>query len=99
MTHSDIIIHSGDKVLQKYTKTQVSKSIREIGNFHGILVGNKVNHYHICDGWALGYEIDVTTIEEFNKKVKAFERGLSMAGDELGTYPHYYEIINEKGEC
>lgn len=92
------LVRSGKYLLEKKTKTQVRKIIREEGIFKGFMCGNKVNPYHLADGWGLGTHVVFEDVNEFNKYVENFELGINVYTPELGTYPHYYQIIEEKEE-
>lgn len=80
--------------LVKQTKAQVEATIRKGKHFKGYLCGNKVNPYHINNGWHLGYYIEVDSIDAFRKEVERFETSLWVYTPELGRYPHYYEIVD-----
>lgn len=86
-------IQSGEKLLEKLTKTQVHKHIKETGSFKGYMCGNKVNPAHIADGWHLGFYVECDNIESFNQEFEKFDLGLHVYTPELGTYPHYYRIV------
>lgn len=92
------VVRSGKYVLEKKTKTQVRKIINEKGVFKGFICGNKVNPFHLADGWGLGAHIVFENVDEFNEYVERFETGLNVYTPELGTYPHYYQIIEENEE-
>lgn len=95
MKHNEIEITSGTHKLRKMTKTQVRKTIQNEGEFHGFICGNKVNPAHIAEGWHLGSPLDMNDLDEFEKYVDGFATGLVVYTPELGTYPHYYQIINQ----
>lgn len=92
--HKDIIQKSGDVTLKKFTKTQVRKEIKQNGNFHGYLCGNRVAPSHVADGWHLGVGINCDTIKEFETAVTQFEQSLNVYTPELGSYAHYYQIVD-----
>lgn len=95
MIHNKIEVKSGACRLRKMTKTQVRKSIRDTGWFHGYICGNRVNPAHIAEGWRLGMRIDMNDIQQFEKQVRDFETSLNMYFPEQGQHPHYYQIIDE----
>lgn len=94
MIHGLHTIKSGKYELQKRTKTQVRNIIRDEGEFNGFICGNKVNPWHIADGWRLGVHINPKTIDQFENSVEKFETGLRVYTPELGEYAHYYRIVN-----
>lgn len=94
MIHSEILVKSGKHTLQKLTKTQARNEIKKNGSFTGFLCGNRVNPSHIADGWYLGIETTCTTLPAFEQAVDQLELGLRMQGPELGTYAHYYKIVD-----
>jgi len=91
--HNNHIVESGRYRLHKCTKPQAIKIIKETGQFKGYLAGNRVNPFHIADGWGLGYAIDVSNIHEFEMECERFINGLNIYTPELGSYAHYYRII------
>lgn len=56
----------------KMTLPQVVAQVRKTGRWHGYVVGNNVNEYHIVGGWHLGFE--VTFVRDANGK------GVSVEG-------------------
>lgn len=92
------IVNSGKYKLQKRTKAQVKKIIREEGKFDGFMCGNRVNPSHIADGWHLGVKIDPKTVDQFEDNVKELETGLNIYTPELGQYAHYYQVLEVKTE-
>lgn len=92
--HNDIIVQSGEHTLQKHTKPQVKKIIETEGQFKGYLCGNRVNPHHISDGWGLGYYIELDSVEKLESARESFETGLQVYTPDLGSYAHYYRIIN-----
>lgn len=95
MIHKEILVKSGSHTLQKLTKTQARNEIKNQGSFQGYLCGNRVNPAHIADGWHLGIETTCTTLEAFDQAVAQLERGLGIQGTELGTYAHYYKLVDD----
>lgn len=95
MIHNKIEVKSGNYQLQKMTKTQVRVAIKGGAPFHGFLCGNRVNPYHIADGWCLGMRIDPKDIDDFEQQVSDFETSLTVYTPELGQYPHFYQILEE----
>lgn len=91
------IVNSGEYALLKLTKPQVKNIIKRDGLFHGFMCGNNVNPFHIVEGWRLGSEFKVKSIDAFENQIKQLELGLTVYTPELGTYSHYYQIINENG--
>ena len=86
-SHNDVVITSGARTLQKCTRSQVKKIIRETGRFEGYMCGNKANPHHVADGWRLGYHFEVDSEDAFERTRDNFERGLYAHIPELGSYP------------
>lgn len=76
-------------MLNKISKNQVKAAIRKKGKWAGYLAGNKVNEYHINNGWALGVWVEVASIEELENTLSNF---LCYMSPELGTRAAYFSI-------
>ena len=48
--------------MQKVNKHTVLKAARDKGCWSGYIAGNKVNEYHISDGWNLGYDVEIKAV-------------------------------------
>ncbi|WP_078598620.1 hypothetical protein [Evansella clarkii] len=88
-----VILNSGGLTLQKVTKAQVRKVIREKGSFRGFICGNRVNPAHINDGWHLGMQFEAKNVRDFQERVDNFEVGLRVHTQGLGSYAHFYQIV------
>lgn len=73
--------------LAKVTKTQVKAAIRLKGVWSGYLVGNKVNTYHINNGWHLGHYTTITSLEQLEKVCNAM---MFYMEPELGNRVAFY---------
>ena len=87
------IINSGKYNLRKLTRPQVQKVIISENVFNGFMCGNKVNSYHIADGWCLGHAVELTSIDDLNEQIEKMTTSLLVYTPELGSYPHYYQIM------
>ena len=79
--------------LKKMTKREVKKQIRETGAFTGYLCGNKVNPFHVNDGWHLGMHVTETSVESLDDTIERFETGLRLHTPQIGTYCHFYKEL------
>jgi hypothetical protein len=73
----------------KKTITQVKKAIREKGEWSGLLVPNKVNHFHFLNGWCLGRQVILPNEQILEQTVNGM---LAHMESELGNRVAFYEI-------
>lgn len=83
-------VHTVGKI--KYIKTsitQVKKAIIENGEWHGILIGNKVSLYHAELGWHLGNRCSFHSIERLEEMIRLMIQYLPK---ELGNRIAFYNV-------
>lgn len=73
---------------KKLTKPQVKAKIKKDGKWEGIMVGNKVNHFHFEGGWHLGQNIVVNDEKELDDMSNTM---LFYLPRELGNRIAFYE--------
>lgn len=59
--------------LKRINKHTVMAQLRRGQSWSGYVVGNNVIAYHIRGGWYMGYPVTVSTIEELNTCIQAYE--------------------------
>lgn len=74
----------------KRTITQVSKTIRETGEWRGFVVPNKVNPLHFFDGWCLAVDRTFKSQSDLDDLVDMMMYSMDP---ELGDRVAFYEEI------
>lgn len=97
MKKPEIIRHS-KYTLRKLSKPNAKHAIRDNGFFRGFITGNFVNPLDLIADETLGLKVNVTTLQEFERKFDAMQDDLELYTPWLGKYPSYYQIIAEKGD-
>lgn len=77
--------------MKKLTRTQVKAILKKEGSWRGYLAGNKVNPFHINDGWHLGQEVVFHSLDEMEKEAEAMLLSLCVYTPELGNRVAFYE--------
>jgi hypothetical protein len=73
----------------KKTIVQVKKAIRDNGEWIGLVVPNKVNHFHFLNGWHLGHQVIFPNEQILEQTVNGM---LAHMERELGNRVAFYEI-------
>jgi hypothetical protein len=73
----------------KKTISQVKKIMRENGEWSGIVVPNKVNHFHFLNGWCLGRQVILPNEQILEETVDGMMQYMEK---ELGNRVAFYEI-------
>ena len=75
---------------KKVNIIKVKKDIQQQSIWKGYLVGNKVNCWHINQGWHLGVYQEITTVEQLKKTCSNF---LYYLDSELGNRVAFFEEV------
>lgn len=58
--------------MKRLHKNTVKKIIRDTGSWSGYIVASNVAEYHIANGWHIGCEVTVNSIDELNKAMAEY---------------------------
>jgi hypothetical protein len=89
--------------MEKINKHSVLKAVRENGSWKGYIAPNKVNAFHINNGWHIGMKITIVSGREVNRNDKEYfyfseeNEAFTELETWLNSYMYYNCSSNELG--